>query len=52
MSDRMLHHLVSAHLADFLDDWYGRPENSGTQPTEHNFALWLAGTAHRKPAHA
>jgi hypothetical protein len=50
MSERILRHLVARHLTDFLQDWYGRPANADSQPTEHDFAAWLTGHAGKSPA--
>ncbi len=50
MSDRTLRHLISQHLTDFLQDWHDRPANAGIQPTERDFAAWLAEHANPGPA--
>jgi hypothetical protein len=50
MSDRTLRHLISQHLTDFLQDWHDRPANAGIQPTERDFAAWLADHANPGPA--
>ena len=43
MSERTLRHVIQRQLTEFLDDWYRRPENAARQPSEQDFAAWLAG---------
>jgi hypothetical protein len=45
MSERTLRHLIAQHLTEFLQDWCDRPGNTGTQPTEQDFAVWLGSRA-------
>lgn len=50
MSERTLRHLVTRHLADFLQDWYDQPARAATQPSEQDFAAWLTDHAYAAPA--
>lgn len=52
MSERTLRHLIQRHLTEFLDDWYERPANAGREPSERDFAMWLAGDRRREPGRA
>jgi hypothetical protein len=47
MSERTLRHVIQRQLTEFLDDWYGRAQNAGREPSELEFAAWLAAGGRR-----